>query len=128
MNKILDRCAYISIDVSENRSSSIVSGGGGGADRQVVPLDRPLLEDGVALEEVDRLEVEAGGHGGHDGEVLLARDVVEPQRVPQHQVPIIDRTVPARPRNQATGHSDDTILQLKDQHLKCTYIHTSQTK
>ena len=78
--------------------------GGGGTDRQVLLHGRSLLEDGVALEEVDRLEVEARGHGGHDGEVLLARDVMEPQRVPQHQVPVLDRTVPVRPCASPSHH------------------------
>ena len=74
--------------------------GGSGTDGEVLLHGGPLLEDGVALEEVDRLEVEAGRHSGHDGEVLLTRDVVEPQRVPQHQVLVLDRTVPVRPRTQ----------------------------
>jgi len=33
--------------------------GGGDTDRQIILLGGPLLEDGVALEEVDWLEVEA---------------------------------------------------------------------
>jgi hypothetical protein len=69
--------------------------GGSSTDREVVHLGRPLPEDWVALEEVDRLEVEAGRDGGHDWEVLLAGDVVKPQGVPQHDVLILNRTVPA---------------------------------
>ena len=72
--------------------------GGSGANREVLFLGRPLLEDRVALEEVDRLEVEAGRHRGHDGKVLLAWDVVESQRVPQDDVLVLDRTIPAHPR------------------------------
>lgn len=50
---------------------------------------------GVAVEEIDRLEVEAGGHSGHDGVVLLARDVVESQCVPYNYVFVFYGPVPA---------------------------------
>jgi hypothetical protein len=59
-----------------------MASGGSSTDRKVVLLGRPLPEYRVALKEVDRLEIEAGRHRRHDGEVFLAGDVVEPQGVP----------------------------------------------
>ena len=101
--------------------------GGGGTDRQVLLHGRSLLEDGVALEEVDRLEVEARGHGGHDGEVLLARDVMEPQRVPQHQVPVLDRTVPVRPYMPSPSHTIIIMFhELLADTVQCTSAQTNK--
>jgi len=42
-----------------SHAALIILHGGGGTDGQIILLGGPLLEDGVALEEVDRLEVEA---------------------------------------------------------------------
>src|SRR5579864_6894058 len=55
------------------------------------------VERGVAVEEAERDQGEAGVLDGHDGPVLWPRDVGDAERVPQHDVGVDDRPVPSRP-------------------------------
>lgn len=64
------------------------------ANRKVLLLVRRCCKNWIFLEEVDWLEIKTSRHGGHDREVLLARDVVESKRVPQHDVLVLDRSIP----------------------------------
>src|SRR5579872_330935 len=61
---------------------------------------RRHVERGVAVEEAERDQREAGVLDGHDGPVLGPRDVRDPERVPQHDVGVDDRTVLRRPLGQ----------------------------
>lgn len=79
-------------------------------------------QDRIALEEVHRLEVEAGGHGRHDRVIFLARDVVESQRVPQHDVPVLDGPVPAHHNLSWSLHSETKSTHNSPLHQYCSIV------
>ena len=52
------------------------------------------------MEEPGRLEPERDRVDGHDRPLLRARDVVDPEDVPEHDVRVLDRAVRLRPDRQ----------------------------
>ena len=62
---------------------------------------RRHVERRVAVEEADRLEPERDGVDRHHRPLLRARDVVDPEHVPEHDVGVLDRTVLRGPHGQA---------------------------
>lgn len=62
---------------------------------------RPASNQRVALEEVERPQFKRTAQRRHHGEVVLAWDVVESQRVPQHDVLVFNPSVPLTPGSQA---------------------------
>src|SRR3954471_22097739 len=61
------------------------------------------VECGIAVEEADRLELEAGVVDGHDRPVLRAGEVGEAEGVPQDHVLPVQRAVTGDERLQAPG-------------------------
>lgn len=55
----------------------------------------PCSDQWIAVEEVGGPKLEAAGHRGHHREVFLARHVMNPHRVPQDYVSVLDLAIPA---------------------------------
>jgi hypothetical protein len=62
---------------------------------------RPASNQRVALEEIEGPQLKRGAQRWHHREVILARDVAGPQRVPQHNILVLDPPVPPGPGGQA---------------------------
>ena len=77
-------------DLDGHRSSSRVAVAGA----------RRHVERRVAVEEADRLEPERDGVDRHHRPLLRARDVVDAEHVPEHDVGVLDRAVLRGPRRQ----------------------------
>lgn len=60
------------------------------------PLVRLELQNWVALKEVCGLYFKTRCHCRHYGEILLTRHVMETESVPQHDVCVLDRAIPAQ--------------------------------
>src|SRR5499427_7445139 len=71
----------------------------GGAVRMAV-LGHRYVQGRVAVEEPDRLQVEADVMGRHDGPVLRPHDVVGAEHVPDDQVRVLQRPIGRRVRGQ----------------------------
>lgn len=83
------------------------------ADGQVL-LDvgrRP--KDGISLKEIHGLQIEAGKYSGHDREILLAWDVVESHRIPQDDVFVLDRSIPAAQNHNCVMQCPTSKLHLR---------------